>query len=82
LSQIVNDLARILDEIRGIITNVNKSFIEWISAEIAARGWSNNEFARRAGISKSLVSLVLNGQRPPQQVTGLAGVERAATAER
>lgn len=35
----------------------------WINDQVAERGWSNNELARRAKISGSSISLVLNGQR-------------------
>jgi transcriptional regulator with XRE-family HTH domain len=35
----------------------------WIVDETERRNWSNNELAKRAGLSPSYVSMVLSGQR-------------------
>jgi transcriptional regulator with XRE-family HTH domain len=37
--------------------------VSWVNDEIAERGWSMRELARRGNISHSSVSLVLSGQR-------------------
>lgn len=54
--------------------------IDWLKSELAARGWGNNAFARRAGLPKSSVSDTLNGKR---RVTFefCVGVARACRAE-
>ena len=39
--------------------------ITWLNSEMEERGWSNNELARRAGLSSGGVSLVLSGSRKP-----------------
>ena len=39
------------------------SFTEWLKDEMDARGWNQSELARRAGIHRSMVSLVLSGKR-------------------
>ena len=43
----------------------NVDFIDWLLAEIAARGWSGNELARRTGVSSSAMSNLLNRQNRP-----------------
>lgn len=40
-----------------------KLLFDWIDLELNIRGWNNSELARRAGMSQSAVSMVLNGQR-------------------
>jgi transcriptional regulator with XRE-family HTH domain len=40
-------------------------FSQWIISEVEKRGWSYNELGRRAGVSGSTVSLVLNHQANP-----------------
>lgn len=42
-----------------------KEFIDWLTEELNERGWSLNELARRAGLTGSMVSLVLSDQRNP-----------------
>lgn len=42
---------------------VNTRFYAWLTSELNKREMSNNELARRAGVSSGLVSLVLSGQR-------------------
>lgn len=37
---------------------------EWLTDELAGRGWTMSELARRAGISRPLVSGVLSGTPP------------------
>ena len=38
--------------------------INWLTAQLSDRNWSQNELARRAGISKGVISEVMNGRRP------------------
>jgi transcriptional regulator with XRE-family HTH domain len=40
-------------------------FTEWLKQELKSRAWSQNELARRAGISQFAVSSVLSGKRKP-----------------
>lgn len=40
-------------------------FIEWLEEEIIRHGWSIREAARRAGLSHSAISSVLNHTRNP-----------------
>lgn len=73
-------------------------FVNWLNAETKRRSWSNNELGRRAGVSRSTVSLVLTGQQsptwefcyrvaqalkePPEKVFRLAGLLPLAPPER
>lgn len=41
------------------------SFGEWLDQELAARGWSQSEAARRGGISASTVQQVVSGVTRP-----------------
>ena len=43
---------------------------EWLTAQLVERNWSQNELARRAKISKGMVSGVLNGKQPGVKVCG------------
>lgn len=62
---------------------------DWLADELARRGWSHNELARRAGISQPNVSAIVKGQTPgcdfcikiasalgeaPEKILRLAGV--------
>jgi len=47
-----------------MICAMNK-FAQWLNKEIEKRGWSYREFARRAGVSVSAVSDVINTDRTP-----------------
>lgn len=38
-------------------------FATWLMREIEARGWTNAELARRAGISAASISMVVSGQK-------------------
>lgn len=40
-------------------------FVDWLLAEITARGWSGNELARRTGVSSAAMSNLLNRQNRP-----------------
>ena len=48
-----------------IMFTMDKSFVEWLDAELGERGWSPTELARRSGLSQSAISLVLSGDRNP-----------------
>ncbi|MCL4296532.1 MAG: helix-turn-helix domain-containing protein [Anaerolineae bacterium] len=37
---------------------------DWLADELARRGWSHNELARRAGVSQPNVSAIVKGQNP------------------
>ena len=43
---------------------MKQDFIYWLSQELAARGMSQNELARRADISRPLITRALNGDMP------------------
>lgn len=51
-------------------------FVDWLNAELEARGWSNSELARRAGVVPSTVSMVISGHSKPG-VDFCLGVARA-----
>ena len=73
-------------------------FVKWLNAQTERRSWSNNELGRRAGVSRSTISLVLTGQQsptwefcyrmaqalkePPEKVFRLAGLLPPAPPER
>ena len=42
-----------------------KVFVEWLDAELSARGWSRAELARRAGVTEASLSLIYSGDREP-----------------
>ena len=44
---------------------MNPSFSKWLDTEIAQRGWSQSEAARRGAISSQMVNAVINGQANP-----------------
>ncbi len=46
----------------------------WLYQEIARRGWTQNEFARKAGMTSQHISAILSGSSTP----GLAFVKKAA----
>jgi transcriptional regulator with XRE-family HTH domain len=41
------------------------AFVEWLTAKLKKNGWSNNELARRAGLSSAAVSQVMTGRQNP-----------------
>jgi len=51
-------------------------FTEWVTAELARRGWTQNELGRRGNISKGMLSPVMSGKRKPG-VKFCFGVARA-----
>jgi transcriptional regulator with XRE-family HTH domain len=53
-----------------------KAFATWLVEEIAKRGWSQAEFARRAGMSAASVSRVLSGEHNAGE-DFIAGTARA-----
>lgn len=40
------------------------AFAAWLEAELAQRRWSYNQLARRAGLSRSIISRVRAGAKP------------------
>jgi transcriptional regulator with XRE-family HTH domain len=42
-----------------------KDFVTWLTDEMNARGWTNSELARRAGVRQSTVSMVISGHNKP-----------------
>jgi transcriptional regulator with XRE-family HTH domain len=52
-------------QLRGIMTGVNTDFAEWLHQELDRRALNPSELARRARVSQSTVSLVLNEQKGP-----------------
>lgn len=44
---------------------MDTGFDDWLIAELEARGWSNSELARRAGLVPSTVSMVVSGHNRP-----------------
>jgi len=52
------------------------SFAEWIDSELARRGWSRSEAARRGSISASMMDKVINGASQPGLVF-MKGIARA-----
>jgi transcriptional regulator with XRE-family HTH domain len=42
----------------------NSAFIQWLNRELAERGWSDNQLARHAGISHSVISRARGGSPP------------------
>ena len=40
-------------------------FVDWLYAELADRGWSNSELARRVGVTPSAMSRITNRQTQP-----------------
>lgn len=57
--------------------------MEWIKKELKARGWSQNELARRAGLSSGAVSNVMTQLRQPGPdfCTGIARAFRLSPEE-
>jgi transcriptional regulator with XRE-family HTH domain len=43
----------------------NMNFSEWLTTELATRGWSRSEAARRGNISPSMFDKVINGYSKP-----------------
>lgn len=72
--------------------------LTWLNTEIGNRGWSNNELARRAGMSSAGLSKVMTGRNaitwdfcyrvaqalkePPEKIFRLAGLLPPAASER
>lgn len=71
---------------------MENDLVTYLNAELAERGWSLRELARRAGLSHALISLVLSEQRdatwdfcakvagalgePPAKFFRMAGLQR------
>lgn len=53
-----------------------KEFVNWLKGEIEARQWTQSEFAKRASLAPSTVSMVLKLQKSP----GMSFCKRAAAA--
>lgn len=45
-----------------------EAFIEWLNEELRKRNWSQNELARESGFTSTIISRVMNGQRPGLEV--------------
>lgn len=43
----------------------DNEFVLWLVQKIEQKGWNNAEFCRRSGISQSMMSLVISGERQP-----------------
>jgi transcriptional regulator with XRE-family HTH domain len=58
-----------------------KTFAEWLLAEIEKSGLSNSEIARRAGVSHARISQILGGDPPGksflQKIGGVLGKSRS-----
>jgi len=54
----------------------NTVFVDWLNNELRERGWTDSEFARRAELAPSSVSMVMSGHRGPG-VEFCLGVARA-----
>jgi transcriptional regulator with XRE-family HTH domain len=54
---------------------VSEQFVEWINKEISAKGWSSSELARRAKVTSSAMSKLLNQQNNPGLETCLGIAE-------
>jgi transcriptional regulator with XRE-family HTH domain len=52
----------------------NNDFGLWLAHEIEIRGWSQREFARRAGVSRITISELVTGKRLP----GMSAAKRIA----
>ena len=61
----------------------SRRFVEWVNQEIAERGWSLRELARRAEISAGTLSEILNEKRGigPEYCIGLARAFRVPPEE-
>lgn len=44
---------------------VDITFNDWLIKEINAKGWSQSELARKAGITRAAISLILSQSRKP-----------------
>ena len=48
-----------------MLTTVNTGFSEWVQGELDKREWSQADLARKAGVSRASVSLVISQNRKP-----------------
>lgn len=68
-----------------MMINMNNEFINWINRELEERGWSQQELSRRAGLSQSAISMVLNGREPGwdfcEKIAGPLGKSTRAVME-
>lgn len=53
----------------------------WVKDQRAARGWSQSELARRAGLSSVFINLIEQGKRPKPSGATLAALARAFEVE-
>lgn len=52
---------------------MNKNyFAEWLENELRERGWTQTELARRAGMSRAAISMLVNGRNHPKAETCIA----------
>lgn len=42
-----------------------EDFVTWLTGELNKRGWSNSELARRAGVTHTAISMVINKRNNP-----------------
>jgi transcriptional regulator with XRE-family HTH domain len=47
------------------VNNNTNDFVRWLKGEMKARGWSQAELARRAGVTRGAIGNVLRGDRGP-----------------
>src|SRR5690606_5343811 len=47
------------------VNNNTNDFVSWLKGEMKARGWSQAELARRAGVTRGAIGNVLRGDRGP-----------------
>lgn len=44
---------------------MSKNFVDWLTDELKARGWSNSELARRSGMAQSTISMIISRHSNP-----------------
>ena len=54
----------------------NIDFAEWLTNELAVKGWDQAELSRRSGITTAHISRIMTGQRHPGS-EALSGIARA-----
>jgi transcriptional regulator with XRE-family HTH domain len=56
-------------------------FIHWLNRELSSRGWSDNQLARQAGISHSVISRARSGHLPKWEACEALAVALGLPAE-
>jgi len=56
-------LKEIVSQLAGM--NTELAFVEWLESQLTSRGWKRSELARRANVTPTAISDVLNGRRSP-----------------